>query len=273
MPAGDSFEPRPSARASGDANAADLLAKPDASERFAAKPGAWVELALTLPIFLIYHLGVVFLGMQNATDFLTRGLLYAADNSVPRYLGITAALGVVFVGVFWFIGRGQHFSTKKFAQVAIEGAVYAFIMSVGGSYLVGKVFGGAIQEQGRFTGLIMSLGAGFYEELAFRALIFGLGAKFLVWFWTGHKLKLVGSEQSFGTSAKMLALTVAWAFVAAILFSGFHYVGALSDDFALKSFFFRAVLGLALTLIYATRGFAAAVWAHALYDVWVLVLH
>jgi len=31
------------------------------------------------------------------------------------------------------------------------------------------------------------------------------------------------------------------------------------------------VLGLALTLIFATRGFAAAVWTHALYDVWVLV--
>jgi hypothetical protein len=32
------------------------------------------------------------------------------------------------------------------------------------------------------------------------------------------------------------------------------------------------LLGLALTLIYVTRGFAAAVWAHATYDVWVLVL-
>ena len=38
-----------------------------------------------------------------------------------------------------------------------------------------------------------------------------------------------------------------------------------STDFALR------VLGLVLTLIYATRGFAAAVWTHALYDVWVLV--
>jgi len=33
----------------------------------------------------------------------------------------------------------------------------------------------------------------------------------------------------------------------------------------------RAVLGLALTLVYSMRGFAAAVWTHALYDVWVLV--
>jgi hypothetical protein len=26
-------------------------------------------------------------------------------------------------------------------------------------------------------------------------------------------------------------------------------------------------------LIFATRGFAAAVWTHAIYDVWVLVFH
>jgi hypothetical protein len=56
-----------------------------------------------------------------------------------------------------------------------------------------------------------------------------------------------------------------------VVFSGFHYVGAMADKLQGPSFVFRAVLGLVLTLIYATRGFAAAVWTHALYDVWVLV--
>jgi hypothetical protein len=51
-----------------------------------------------------------------------------------------------------------------------------------------------------------------------------------------------------------------------------HYLGALGDPFDMKSFVARMVLGLMLTLVYAMRGFAAAVWTHALYDVWVLVL-
>ena len=64
---------------------------------------------------------------------------------------------------------------------------------------------------------------------------------------------------------------IVWAFVSAAVFSGMHYLGPLGDRFDERTFVARAVLGLALTLVYASRGFAAAVWTHALYDVWVLL--
>jgi hypothetical protein len=64
---------------------------------------------------------------------------------------------------------------------------------------------------------------------------------------------------------------VAWAIVSAAVFSGMHYIGPLGDAFDERSFVARAVLGLALTLVFAMRGFAAAGWTHALYDMWVLV--
>ena len=65
---------------------------------------------------------------------------------------------------------------------------------------------------------------------------------------------------------------VAWSVVCAVIFSWVHYIGAMSDTFELHVVPRSAlVLGLVLTLIFATRGFAAAVWTHALYDVWVLV--
>ena len=123
---------------------------------------------------------------------------------------------------------------------------------------------------GPFAGLVMSLGAGFYEELAFRVLLFGMGAKVLVWLFTHQRVELVGNAQR--VHSRGLVIMAIWAVLCAAAFSATHYVGAFGDRFELRSFVVRATLGLALTVVYTTRGFAAAVWTHALYDVWVLVL-
>jgi hypothetical protein len=117
----------------------------------------------------------------------------------------------------------------------------------------------------------MSFGAGFYEELAFRVLLFGVGSKIFVWLFAHEDVFFVRVAPRLLT-VRALFVMAAWAVVCALVFSGVHYVGSLGDSLALRSFVARAVLGLFLTLIYSVRGFAAAAWAHALYDVWVLVL-
>src|SRR5580692_5650301 len=89
------------------------------------KPGAWVDLGLTLPIFVAYHAGVIFLHVQNATDPVTGPLLRVSEGNHAIYLLITASIGVVFAGVFAVIGRGQTFRPRKFIQIALEGVVYA----------------------------------------------------------------------------------------------------------------------------------------------------
>lgn len=246
-----------------------------AVEPLTAKPGAWVDLGLTLPIFLIYHLAVVFLGVQNATDMVTGLLLSFSAGDKTKYLLATLAIGVIFAGGFALAGRGQAFRPKKFLQIAIEGTVYAFAMAMFANYVVGSIFAGpsSIKDEGRFVGFIMSLGAGFYEELAFRVVLFGLGAKVLVKIFGHQKMELAGTQVVTKYSFRSLMIIVGWAVAGALVFSGVHYVGAMSDSFQLASFTFRAVLGLVLTLIFVTRGFAAAVWTHAIYDVWVLVFH
>ncbi len=244
----------------------------DAADRLRDRPGAWVDLGLTLPIFLFYQLGVVFLGVQNATDLVTGTLMSLSRGDKTTYLLATFAIGVVFAGIFAILGRGQAFRPRKFVQIALEGIVYAIVMRVGASYLVGRLFAGppSIKDAGPFTGLVMSLGAGFYEELAFRVVLFGLGAKVLVSLLAKERVMLTAPGAS-RFSWRSLAVVVAWAVSCALIFSGVHYVGDMSDKFNLASFTFRFVLGLVLTLIYVTRGFAAAVWTHAVYDVWVLV--
>jgi hypothetical protein len=119
------------------------------------------------------------------------------------------------------------------------------------------------------TGVVMSMGAGFYEELAFRVVLFGLGAKVLVWLVSREKMNVVDRTPRLTITAFLVVGL--WGVLAAATFSGVHYLGPFGDKLELGSFVFRLTLGLALTLIFATRGFAAAVWAHALYDLWVLV--
>jgi hypothetical protein len=102
-------------------------------------------------------------------------------------------------------------------------------------------------------------------------ILFGLGAKALVWLFGKERVDLAGTTAPHRFSFRSLVIMGSWAVVCALVFSEIHYVGAMSDSFQLTSFTFRAVLGLLLTLIFVTRGFAAAVWTHAIYDVWVLV--
>src|SRR5947209_5922239 len=85
------------------------------------KPGPWVDLGLTLPVFVVYHLGVVFLQVKNASDVVTGLLMSAAEGNRGIYLALTLAIGVVFAGVFAWLGRGHALQPGKFIQIALEG--------------------------------------------------------------------------------------------------------------------------------------------------------
>ncbi|NLE86011.1 MAG: CPBP family intramembrane metalloprotease [Myxococcales bacterium] len=257
-----------------------------------AKSGPWTDLGLTLPIFVGYHLGVVFLPMRNAADVVTRELVTLANDSLLAYGGLTLAIGATYVGILAMLGRGRALHWDRFVTVALEGIIYAVAMRLSAIYVVGQLFvapgSGTVAQGGvlsstelwelvpgavnpllmvtdggfgaRFAGLIMSFGAGFYEEVAFRVIAFGLGLK----------LVLLLFPQPIPLQR---ALTAAgWAVLVAVVFSGWHYVGPYGDPFDARSFVFRAVCGVIFTIIYHFRGFAPAVWTHALYDAWVLVL-
>ena len=231
----------------------------EAGSLLRSRSGPWTDLGLTLPIFVGYHLGVVFLPVQNAADVVTRELVTLAGNSLPTYGLLTLAIAAVYAGSLFVMGRGRMLRWDRFLMVGLEGIVYAIAMRLVASYVVGNLYL-AQGAGGPFAGLVMSLGAGFYEEVAFRVVLYGLGARLLTFLFPVP------------VPMKRVVLKVVWAVVAAGVFSGWHYVGALGDDFDPSSFVFRAVCGLVFTAIYAFRGFAPAVWTHTVYDIWVLVL-
>lgn len=220
--------------------------------------GPWTDLGLTLPIFVAYHLGVVFLSVRNAADWVTRELVALADNNLTAYGGLTLAIATAYIGILVVAGRGKALRWQNFALLAAEAVVYAVAMKTAASYVIGEVFLGPSAADGRLAGLVLSMGAGFYEEVMFRVGLFGLGlAAIKVLF------PLAPWQRPF--------VFITWALLSAMVFSLWHYVGPLADPLDARSFVFRWVCGLVFTVIYAFRGFAPAVWTHALYDVWVLV--
>jgi hypothetical protein len=219
----------------------------------------WSDLVLTLPMFVGYHLGVIFLPIRNAADVVTRELVALAGHDMAAYGGLTLGIGLVFVLVLGLAGRGHALRWQRFALIAAEGVAYAVAMRVAASYVVGRVFLGG-EPRGAFAGMVMSLGAGFYEELAFRVLIFGMGLKALALLYPAT-----------GVLRRTL-IPVGWALATAALFSAWHYIGPLGDPFDAQSFLFRWVCGAVFVAIYAFRGFAPVVWTHTIYDLWVMVL-
>jgi hypothetical protein len=103
--------------------------------------------------------------------------------------------------------------------------------------------------------LMISLGAGIYEELVFRV--------FLV-----SGLALLGRRVLGWSSAGAGVFAVV---VGALIFAAFHYIGPYGDRWALGSFTFRTIAGVLFSGLYLLRGFGITAWTHALYDVFLAV--
>jgi hypothetical protein len=238
------------------------MARAAAPDQKAGVPGthrtdAMTDIALTLPIFIAYHLGVVFLPVRNAADIVTSRLAGLAEHDKALYLALTAAIGVATTLGILALGHREKLKASTFLLVAVEGVAYAAAMRYLASLVVGALpMARAPGVDGPFTAIVMSLGAGFYEEMAFRVILFGLGARFLMAIDDWPKW----------------AVQLGWGIICATGFSAWHHIGPMGEPFTLHAFVFRTICGLTFTAIYAFRGFAPAVWTHALYDIWAMAL-
>jgi len=142
-------------------------------------------------------------------------------------------------------------------SVALAG-LFGIVIGLATAKLMGPLHSlsiSPIQRTTWATRLMLSLGAGLYEELFFRVLLVtGLAA--------GARIILGFSKRLSGTLA---------AVAGALIFSAFHYIGPYGDELHLQSFIFRALSGLAFSGLYLLRGFGITAWTHALYDAFLLL--
>jgi hypothetical protein len=226
------------------------------------------SLLFALPLLVLYEVGAMMIsgrggGMRNGADVLLRTLL--AAGGLNGTLAFTAALAV---GAAVLVGLEQKrkrvpIRTAYFGGMLAESAVYAVVfgglIAAATQVVLGGVVrmaadGGAITKLPMLDGVVLSLGAGIYEELLFRVLL--TGGLFLLLKTAGVRPKTAG---------------VVAVIVSAFIFSAFHYIGPYAYKLELNSFTFRFIAGLAFSALYMVRGFGVAAWTHALYDVFLVL--
>jgi hypothetical protein len=201
--------------------------------------------------------------LRNGADAILRSLFVAVAGANGSLVFMAA---IILVGLGLVI-RDLRASRDRIRPVIFAGmlgesialaAAFGIVVGLATAKFLGTLHAlslGPIEQTSWLTRLMLSLGAGLYEELFFRVLLVGglaAGARLLLGF--GRR------------SAGFLA-----AVVGAVIFSAFHYIGPYGDPFQLQSFVFRMLSGLAFSALYLVRGFGVTAWTHALYDAFLLL--
>lgn len=242
-------------------------------------------LLFALPLLLLYEALAPLVtgpegGVRNGADvLLKRAFVALAGQWGP------VALGAGLVGLcLWLVvrdvraNRGQPLRRGVFAGMLVESAVLAVVFGGAVALVTAQLlrpFGAALADAGGAsaallavqdvtpvaaldwpTRLMLSLGAGLYEELLFRVVL------------VGALVLLLRRVAGVGTTAANAGAVL----VGALVFSAFHYVGPYGDPLEAASFTFRFVAGVFFSGLFVLRGFGITAWTHALYDVFLLLL-
>jgi membrane protease YdiL (CAAX protease family) len=218
-------------------------------------------LLFLVPLLIAYEAGVVKLGGAHA-DMLRNGadawLRWALDTFGLRQLYGAPAL-VALILVVWSWLRRTDVPKDLLGVVTgmvLESVFFALglwaLSQVAAPYLsrLGTQMSTPTQNEVAMGQVITFVGAGIYEEVLFRLVLFSA---------LNYLLRLAKAP---------LPIAIGFAAVAsAACFSAAHHIGPYGDPFDSTVFLFRLLAGLYFAFLFQLRGFGIAVGAHACYDV------
>lgn len=218
---------------------------------------------LLVPLFLFYQVGILATGnLRNGVDFVTSTLFAAFNGDLTGYLAFNAIVLVGFAVAIVILRKKGHFSPRIIPWVLLESTLYALVFGSAviamirglglGGLLAVELAADAPAKMGLIDKVVMSAGAGLYEEIVFRLVLMG-GL-----FWLAKNVVAL---------PRFLAAALALV-ISSVIFSAVHHI---SEPFTMSAFTFRVFAGAAFAFLYQTRGLAVAAYTHALYDVWVMV--
>ncbi|MCI0586905.1 MAG: CPBP family glutamic-type intramembrane protease [Planctomycetes bacterium] len=210
------------------------------------------------PLLAIYEAGLLLSEspVRNGADAVLRRAFLAGFGQAGRFL-----FGLLLVCAL--LAAALHAARRKVPAhryafpVAVEGLLYAALLGPAVLLLRSRLGDAAIAlETGEGSPVLASLlavGAGVYEEIAFRLLL--LPALYVL---------ALRMAEPLG-AGKGTALGIALA-VSSLAFAGFHHLGAFGTPFDAGAFAFRTIAGAILGGLFVGRGIGVAIYTHAFYD-------
>ncbi len=233
---------------------------------FSATRHPWPCLVFLVPLLLVYEAGVVWLGgsrpelLRNGADAWLRWGL-ESFGLAQLYWPPLLIVGVFLVWSWRERARRPTDLLGVWTGMLLESSIFAVgLLGISrglGPALdsLGIKLSAAPQVDPLFPRLITFVGAGIYEEVLFRLLLFSGLSRLLL-----------------ALGAAALPTFLFAAAVAAAVFAAAHHVGPFGETFHAYAFLFRTLAGLYFAVLYALRGFGIVVGAHAGYDLLVGVL-
>jgi hypothetical protein len=220
----------------------------------------FVSLVFILPILASYEIGVrlVNVGRKLPTINGADAILKHTFQAFGFYGSLISALCIILTLVLlqlhkhlpWRV-RSATLIVMIFESIVVALPLFGLDKLVNAVLLAAGPSGTSVPET-----LILSLGAGVYEEYLFRMLLLG---------------GLLGLGRTLFRRRDTLTQALC-VIVSAVLFSIFHHLGPYGDSFDLRIFAFRTIAGVYFAWIYLARGFGISVGCHTCYNLLVVGL-
>jgi membrane protease YdiL (CAAX protease family) len=234
-----------------------------------------VALAFVGPMILVYESGLFVLGpqaMRNGADVWLRDLL--SSLGFAQYFLLPCLPCSTLLGWHHLNRERWKIHWSALYGMLLEAMLFGFVLLVLARALTGFLAAAAVpsgpqlafQSAGQFGHIVTFLGAGIYEELVFRLMLFPALAALL---------RLVGTPRrtSWVVSLFLSSLLFAAAhYQLDLLIGSHHLVTTVGDSFEWTSFLFRTAAGVFFATLFLARGFGVAAGAHAFYDILVSMI-
>lgn len=211
-----------------------------------------------LPLLVFYEIGIILYSSEtrNTADVIVKKPFEIFGNHAT--LVFNSLIIIVSCCSIFYIEKENRLSCGIFIPMFLESAAYAFSLGYVSLFFVHGYLPFDITNlyvQSFINGIIISIGAGIYEEILFRLLLLSILYMFIV--------KILKFNAIIGSLFSIL--------LCACIFSIMHYIGLAGNSFSTSTFLFRAAAGFVLSAIFVFRGLGIAVYTHAIYDI--LIIH